>query len=137
MTIFAKILSGQIPSAKIYEDELIYSFMDAFPQSLGHALIIPKKAAPDLLTVDRKALQAIAAFSQDLARAQQEALRPDGIKVLQYNGSAAGQTVFHYHMHLIPVWNNMPLGSHGAAVKPLEELEKTAAQIRKHLPVQP
>lgn len=133
MTIFSKILSGAIPCAKIYEDEQIFSFMDAFPQSRGHALIIPKRAAPDLFTVAAEDLAAVARFSQRLARAQREALRPDGIRVMQFNGAAAGQTVFHYHMHLIPVWEGEALGAHGGGQADLTELEALAAKLRSQL----
>lgn len=132
-SIFDKILSGELPSAKVYEDERIYVFMDAFPQSKGHTLIIPKHAADDLFSVDPEDLKAIIVFSQKLAKALREVLKPDGIKVVQYNGTAAGQTVFHYHMHLIPVWSDQELGGHGDKSVPLETLEKTAAAIREAL----
>lgn len=133
MTIFSKILAGEIPSAKVYEDDFIYVFMDAFPQSLGHTLIIPKRAAPDLLSVDAESLQHIILFSQKLARAQKSALAADGIRVVQYNGAAAGQTVFHYHMHLIPMWEGKKLGNHYTGAAPLAELQETAAKIQSAL----
>jgi len=82
-TIFHKILAGEIPCAKIYEDEHLFAFMDAFPQSKGHSLIIPKTFAPDLLTAHPESLQHIIVFSQKLARAQKKALAADGIKVVQ------------------------------------------------------
>ena len=87
-TIFHKILAGEIPCAKIYEDEHLFAFMDAFPQSKGHSLIIPKNFAPDLLTAHTESLQHIIVFSQKLARAQKRALAADGIKVVQYNGAS-------------------------------------------------
>lgn len=134
-TVFDKVLSGELPSAKIYEDERIYVFMDAFPQSKGHTLIIPKNASPDIFDADPDDLTAIMLFSQRLAKALRQALHPDGIKVIQFNGSAAGQTVFHYHMHLIPVWENRRLGKHSDSDKavPLETLKETAELIRKAL----
>ncbi len=130
MTIFQKILDGEIDSAKIYEDNLIYVFMDAFPQSKGHALIIPKQPAKDLLTVPADILAHIIRFSQRLAKAQMQVLSPDGIRVMQFNGEAAGQTVFHYHMHLIPVWQDRALGEHGKNKAPsLAELKEIAYSL--------
>ena len=128
-TIFHKILAGEIPCAKIYEDEQLFAFMDAFPQSKGHSLIIPKTFAPDLLTAHPESLQHIIVFSQKLARAQKKALAADGIKVVQYNGAAAGQTVFYYHMHLIPVWEGKTLGAHAQSPADINELRETAAAI--------
>lgn len=128
-TIFHKILAGEISCAKIYEDEHLFAFMDAFPQSKGHSLIIPKTFAPDLLTANPESLQHIITFSQKLARAQKKALAADGIKVVQYNGAAAGQTVFYYHMHLIPVWEGKTLGAHAQSSADINELRETAAAI--------
>lgn len=132
-TVFDQILSGEIPSAKVYEDERIYVFMDAFPQSEGHTLIIPKQASPDIFNVRPEDMAAIAIFSQRLAKALKKALNPDGIRVMQFNGAAAGQTVFHYHMHLIPVWEDKALGDHGDKSVPLQKLEEIADSIRAAL----
>ena len=132
-TIFHKILSGEIPCAKIYEDGNLFSFMDAFPQSKGHSLIIPKTFAPDLFTADPESLRHIITFSQKLARAQKKALNPDGIKIVQYNGEAAGQSVFYYHMHLIPMWAGQALGAHGKGAADLAGLRDTADAIRAAL----
>ncbi|WP_072281997.1 HIT family protein [Rappaport israeli] len=129
MTIFQKILDGDIESAKIYEDELIYVFMDAFPQSRGHALIIPKQAERDLFTMPVKTLAHIIEFSQRLAKAQMQALSADGIRVMQFNGEAAGQSVFHYHMHLIPMWHEQDLEAHGDQSVALEQLQDIAKKI--------
>ena len=128
-TIFHKILAGDIPCAKIYEDDNLFSFMDAFPQSKGHSLIIPKRFATDLLDADPASLQHIITFSQKLARAQKQALQADGIRVVQYNGEAAGQSVFYYHMHLIPVWEGKTLGAHAQGPADINELRETAAAI--------
>lgn len=129
MTVFQKILDGQLPSVKLFEDDWIYVFMDAFPQSEGHSLIIPKKAAPDLFSLDAESLQRIALFSQKLARALKKALQADGIKIMQFNGAAAGQTVFHYHMHLIPAWNQHKEKKHHAEQVAIEALQHTAEKI--------
>ena len=132
-TVFDKVLSGELPSAKVYEDERIYVFMDAFPQSTGHTLIIPKNASPDIYNADPADLSAVMLFSQRLANAMRKALNPDGIKVVQFNGAAAGQTVFHYHMHLIPVWEGEQLGGHGDKAVQLERLKETAKLIQDAL----
>src|ERR1700689_5315288 len=100
--IFAKIVRGQIPAARICEDQATLAFMDAFPQSRGHSLVVHKASrARNLLDVERDALAAIMVATQRIARAVRLALKPDGIMVSQFNGSAAGQTVFHLHVHVI------------------------------------
>ena len=132
-TIFHKILTGEIPCAKIYEDDHLFSFMDAFPQSKGHSLIIPKHFATNLFDADPASLQHIILFSQKLARAQKQALQADGIRVVQYNGEAAGQSVFYYHMHLIPMWAGQALGAHGKGAADLAGLRDTADAIRAAL----
>ena len=129
-TIFHKILAGEIPCAKIYEDEHLLAFMDAFPQSKGHSLIIPKNFAPDLLTAHPESLQHIIVFSQKLARAQKKALAADGIKVVQYNGAAAGQTVFYYQYAPYPrSGEGKTLGAHAQSPTDINELRETAAAI--------
>lgn len=132
-TIFHQIINGDIPAAKIYEDKYIFVFMDAFPQTKGHALIVPKNFAPDLLTIDDNSLTHIIKFSQKLARAQKKALGADGIRVVQYNGAAAGQTVFYYHMHLIPMWDGKSPGAHGKGAADITELKEIAALIAAEL----
>ncbi|UJF24571.1 HIT family protein [Suttonella sp. R2A3] len=134
-TVFDRILSGELPSATIYEDERIYVFMDAFPQTLGHCLIIPKRAQPDLFTMPDDDLAYIIQFSKKLAHALRKALSPDGIRVMQFNGEAAGQSVFHYHMHLIPMWHEQKMGGHGDKAVALEALQATADKIIEVLDV--
>lgn len=133
-TVFDKIISGDLPSAKIYEDDIILAFMDAFPQTNGHCLIIPKSPQPDLLSMPDDELHHIIVFSKRLAKAVNKALAPDGIRIMQFNGEAAGQTVFHYHMHVMPMWNGQAPKAHAdeKAVS-LDELQKTADLIRQAL----
>ena len=103
--IFAKILRGEMPSVKIYEDEVALAFMDVFPQSDGHTLVIPKQVqARNLLDMPSEALGAYMARVQHVARAVEQGLQPDGLVVTQFNGAPAGQTVFHLHFHIIPRW---------------------------------
>lgn len=103
-SIFSRIVRGEIPAAKLYEDDLTLAFLDAFPGSRGHALVVCKQELPDLLSLPPELLAAVARTTQVVARGLMAALRPDGLNVVQNNGAAAGQTVFHYHVHLIPRW---------------------------------
>lgn len=132
--IFAKIVRGEIPSAKIFEDERILAFMDAFPQSKGHCLVISKVSkARNLLDVEPEVLSELAAATQRLARAARTALNPDGVIVTQFNGAPAGQTIFHLHFHVIPRWEGAPLGRHGGGMADPTELKALAAQIAAKL----
>lgn len=132
-TVFDKILRGEIPCAKIFEDEKIFAFMDAFPQSRGHALIIPKRKCESLFDIDAQSLTAVVQFSRQLAAAQRKVLQADGIRVCQFNGAAAGQTVFYYHMHLIPHWEGQALAAHGGGMADLAELQVLAKALSEAL----
>jgi len=133
--IFAKIVRGEIPAARICEDDKTVAFMDAFPQSRGHALVVHKTSrARNLLDVEPDALAAIMTTTQRVARAVRLALQPDGIMVAQFNGSASGQTVYHLHVHIIPRWSDIPLGRHaGGAMADVKELTALARQITERL----
>lgn len=132
--IFAKIVRGEIPAAKIHEDDEILAFMDAFPQSKGHCLVISKTSqARNLLEVEPEVLSAMMAAVQRITRAVNAALRPDGIVVTQFNGAPAGQTIFHLHFHIIPRWEGVPLGRHGEGMAKMEELQQLAGQIAGQL----
>lgn len=98
-------------------------------------MIIPKRSVRDLFEVDEQDLLAIVRMSQRLAKAMRQAWAPDGIQVVQYNGAAAGQTVFHYHMHLIPVWAGEAMAHHGGGAADFDELLTVAAQLREALDV--
>ena len=114
--IFAKILRGEIPSVKVWEDDHVLAFMDVFPQSEGHVLIIAKQSqARNLLEVEPDVLARMTAALQRTAVAVEKALKPDGIAVMQFNGDAGGQTVFHLHFHIIPRWADRPMKGHGHA----------------------
>ncbi|MFP4438078.1 MAG: HIT family protein [Chloroflexaceae bacterium] len=103
-SIFSRIVQGEIPAAKIYEDDQTLAFLDINPATRGHALVICKEEYPDLLSVPPDLLAAVVQTTQKVARAITEALKPDGYNVMQNNGSAAGQEVFHYHVHIVPRW---------------------------------
>ncbi len=131
--IFCKIVRGEIPAIKVYDDEYTLAFMDIQPASTGHTLVICKAHAPNLLEIADVDLLAVAASTQQVARAVQKALAPDGIRISQFNGVAAGQTVFHYHVHIIPIWEGQKIGAHGRAPANAEELKALAARIREAL----
>lgn len=119
--IFAKILRGEMPCLKVYEDEVCLAFLDIFPQGPGHTLVIPKVAATNLLTLPTEALGPYMESVQKVARAVQRAFQSEGLTVLQFNGAAGGQTVFHLHFHLIPRQEGVGLIGHGQAGKASEE----------------
>jgi histidine triad (HIT) family protein len=103
--IFCRIIAGEIPSHKVYEDDATLAFLDINPASRGHALVIPKAHAADLFSLSPDALAATARTTQTVAQLLQRGVRPEGINILQNNGPAAGQVVFHYHVHVIPRWS--------------------------------
>jgi histidine triad (HIT) family protein len=103
-SIFSRIVSGEIPALKIYEDDQTLAFLDINPGSRGHALVISKDEYPDLYSIPPATLAAATRTVQRVALALRAVLQPDGMNIIQNNGAAAGQTVFHYHVHLIPRW---------------------------------
>jgi histidine triad (HIT) family protein len=112
--VFAKILRGDLPAAKVFEDAHVLAFMDVFPQSRGHLLVISKESkARNILDVESEILSHMILDVQRLAKAVQAALHPDGILITQFNGAAAGQSVFHLHFHVIPRWAGQPVRAHG------------------------
>ncbi len=100
--IFCAIVGGDAPCVKVHEDDLTITFLDISPVARGHALIVTKEHFDDIFSISPPALSQVAANSIRLAGAIDRALAPDGLSVMQLNRAAAGQTVFHYHMHLIP-----------------------------------
>jgi histidine triad (HIT) family protein len=131
--IFAKMLRGEIPSIKVYEDEVVLVVMDIFPQSPGHTLVIPKSASRNLMDADPGDVALVAAYLPKLARAVKAATKADGIRLVQFNEAPAGQTVFHLHFHLIPVYAGAELGRHGGGKADEAELVAMAKMIASHL----
>lgn len=128
--IFAKIVRGEIPAVKVYEDDKVLAFMDVFPQSKGHVLVISKTSqARNLLEVEPDVLADLIGVVQKLTRAVTTALKPDGVVVTQFNGAPAGQTIFHLHFHIIPRYDGVVLGRHGEGMADPEELKALAGQI--------
>lgn len=111
--LFGKMIRGEIPATKVFEDDVVLAIMDIFPQSRGHVLVIPKAASRNLLDADPTALSVAIPYVNRIARAVQKALNPDGIRLAQFNEAPAGQTVFHLHFHIIPVYEGTELGRHG------------------------
>ncbi|WP_372785671.1 HIT family protein [Phenylobacterium sp.] len=129
--IFAKILRGEAPAARVFEDDHVLAFMDVFPQSRGHTLVIPKHSrARNLLDEEPQVLANVILGVQRVTRAVRAALNPDGLVVTQFNGSTAGQTVYHLHFHIIPRWDGVALGRHaGGGMADPAELTVLAGQI--------
>ena len=129
--IFAKILRGEMPAARVFEDDHVLAFMDVFPQARGHTLVIPKhSAARNLLEEEPQVLGPLILGVQRVARAVRAALNPDGIVITQFNGAPAGQTIFHLHFHIIPRWDGVALGRHaGGGMADPAELSALAEQI--------
>jgi histidine triad (HIT) family protein len=107
--IFCKIVAGQVPATVVDEDERTMSFMDINPATRGHALVIPRAHAEDLLSIDPAELAAVTASAQRLAARMRERLEAPGVNVINSCGSAAWQTVFHFHLHVIPRYEDDPL----------------------------
>jgi histidine triad (HIT) family protein len=131
--IFAKILKGEIPCHKIYEDEDTLAFLDIMPRSEGHALVVTKEKARDLFDVDPKALAKVMEVVQKLGQKIKDAVGADGVLIQQFNGATAGQTVFHLHVHIVPVKQGVPLKPHTGQIADQTELAATAEKIRKKL----
>ncbi len=130
--IFAKILRGEMPNVTVFEDDVVLAFMDVFPQSEGHTLVIPKGVqARNFLDMPKPSLGAYMERVQYVTQAVEKALQPDGIVVTQFNGAPAGQTVFHLHFHIIPRWEGRSLSGHASGqMADIAYLEEIATKIR-------
>jgi histidine triad (HIT) family protein len=131
--IFARILRGEIPCVKVYEDGKTLAFMDVMPQAEGHTLVIAKEPAQDILELSADGMAAMMATTQRVAKAVAAALEPDGIILTQFNGAAAGQSVFHVHFHIIPRRSGNVLAPHARGMVEPKFLEPIAAKIRSAL----
>lgn len=127
--IFCRIVAGKAPAARIAETEHALAFLDLFPVAEGHCLVIPKRHYENLFEADEITLPAVHLLARRVARALRAALAPDGLMITQLNGVAAGQTVFHYHAHLIPRQQGAPLALHGRRQATSDELEGLARRI--------
>ena len=131
--IFAKILRGEIPSIKVFEDGKTLAFMDVMPESEGHVVVIPKEAAIDILNLSAEGMAAMMTTTQRVAQAVDKALKPDGIMLRQFTRAAAGQSIFHVHFHIIPRQEGVPLAPHGKVMVDASVLQPVAAKIKAQL----
>ncbi len=131
--IFAKIIRGEIPCHKVFEDENTLAFMDVMPQADGHVLVVPKAPSRNLLDADPQALAAAIQVVQRVAKAVQRAFKADGIMLVQYNEASAGQTVFHLHFHIIPRFEGITLKGHGGPMADQTLLATQSEMIRQAL----
>lgn len=126
--IFAKILRGEAPCARIYEDEAALAFLDIMPRTPGHAVVIPKFPARNLLDIPPAELARFIPAVQKVAIAAKTAMQAEGVAIMQFSEPASGQTVFHLHFHILPHWAGVPLKPPGG---PIEERETLAARAAK------
>jgi histidine triad (HIT) family protein len=131
--IFAKILRGEIPAHKVYEDDNVLAFMDVMPQAKGHVLVVPKAASRNILDADPATLGALIATVQKVAIAAQDAFEADGVTIMQFNEAPAGQSVFHLHFHVIPRKEGVPLRPHSGKMEDGAVLAANAERIRDSL----
>eukprot|EP00873_Tetraselmis_striata_P030607 jgi/Tetstr1/450871/TSEL_037907.t1 len=128
--IFGKILKGEIPSHKVYEDDDTLAFMDVMPQSNGHTLVIPKTGSRNLFDAEPQVLANLIQKTQRVAKAVMTAMDADGLRLAQFNEAPAGQTVFHLHFHIIPMYEGVPLRPHTGEMADQDELAAQAEKIR-------
>ena len=130
--IFAKILRDEVPSHRVYEDDVALAFMDIMPRAEGHVLVIPKTPARGLLDIEPGALAALIPRVQHVARAAKTAMGADGLTLQQFNESAGGQIIFHLHFHILPRWEGVALRPPGTMADP-EKLKAQAEKIKSAL----
>ena len=132
--IFCKIIAGEIPCFKLYEDDASLAFMDINPANEGHALVIPKEHAADLHAVSNEAIAATVVTAKKIAGALQRTINPDGLNLLQANGPAAAQSVLHFHMHVLPRFDNDELKLNwGLEAGDMDAIGALAERIRANL----
>lgn len=131
--IFARILRGELPSHRVYEDDAVIAFMDVMPQGTGHTLVLPRAPSRNILDAEPAVLAKAIAVVQKIARAAKEAFAADGVTVIQFNEPASGQTVFHLHFHIIPRFTGVPLKPHSGKMEDNEVLAENATRLRRAL----
>ena len=131
--VFAKILRGELPSHKIYEDAETFAFMDIMPRGDGHCLVIPKTPSRNILDADPQSLATLIASVQKISRAVMRAFSADGVTIQQFNEPAGGQVVFHTHVHIIPRFDGVALKPHTGQMADQGALAAQAEKIRAAL----
>ena len=135
--IFAKLLRGEIPSIRLYEDEHAVAIMDVMPQAPGHVLVIPRAPSRNLLDADPDVLAKTIPVVQKLAQAVKTAFDADGVFVGQFNEAAAGQTVYHLHFHVVPRHEGVEMKRHSDGMEDMEVLKANAEKILTALKASP
>lgn len=128
--IFAKILRGELPCEKVFEDEYVLAFMDIMPRGDGHTLVLPKAPARNILDIDADDYARLSRGVLTVARAAKRGMNADGLTIQQFNEGAGGQVVFHMHVHVIPRWTGVALRPHTGEMAPKDVLAAHAAKIR-------
>jgi histidine triad (HIT) family protein len=133
--IFCKIIDGEIPAVKVLDEELVVAFMDINPSSKGHMLVVPKNHAENIFEIPESDLAALIKAVKRCAKAGKEALKAEGITILQLNGTASDQIVPHLHIHIIPRWLNdgLPISSWEMKPGDMEEINNIAQEIKKNI----
>ena len=131
--IFAKILRGELPAHRLYEDDAVIAIMDVMPTTDGHSLVIPKAASRNILDADPESLKRSITVVQKLAKAVKKAFQSDGVAVYQFNEQASGQSVFHLHFHVVPRFDGVPQKPHGSTMEDQAALAANADKIRAAL----
>ena len=134
--IFCKIIAGEIPAVKVLDEERVLAFMDINPSSRGHMLVVPKKHAENIFEISESDLAAMIKVVKRCATAAKEALKAEGVTVLQLNGKASDQIVPHIHIHVMPRWENDGLSISSWEMKPgdMEEIKGIARKVKEHIP---
>jgi histidine triad (HIT) family protein len=133
--VFAKILRGDAPSVKVYEDEHTLAFMDVMPQAEGHTLVVPKEPAENILDLSAEGAAALIRTTQIIAKAVKWGLGSPGVMLAQLNGAEAGQSVFHVHFHVIPRSGGVNFKVHAREMENPDKLEAVAGKIREALEI--
>ncbi len=128
--IFAKVLRGEIPCHRVYEDDIALAFLDIMPQADGHTLVIPKLAVRGIFDMPADAWGPFMQRVQNIALAVKGGMKAEGLNLRLFDGAAGGQTVFHFHMHIIPRWESVPLRRHGELTERPDVLKLNAEKIR-------
>jgi histidine triad (HIT) family protein len=131
--IFAKILRGEMPAEKVFEDQVAFAFMDIMPRADGHTLVVPKAPCRNLLDIAPADLSVLMPRVQTIARAVKQAMGAEGLTLQQFNESAGGQIVFHLHFHILPRWSGVALRPHTGQMEKPEVLAAHAEKIRAAL----
>ncbi|WP_054310902.1 HIT family protein [Mesorhizobium sp. 1M-11] len=131
--IFAKLLRGEIPSHRVYEDDAVIAFMDVMPQGKGHILVVPRAPSRNLLDADPATFAPLFAVVQKVAQAVKKAFAADGVTIMQFNEPASGQTVYHLHVHVIPRFDGVPLKPHSGEMEKPDVLAANADKIKAAL----